>query len=93
MRLRRVPGCPLVFVSRTVLVMEQPSGKSKAEFEKAEVGSICRCRCRVVFTFSRALKPGWSPVSAEALAVFVVTWCIFIWRALTLLYGSRGEVF
>ena len=36
-RLRRVPGCPLVFVSRTVLVMEQPSGKSKAEFEKAEV--------------------------------------------------------
>eukprot|EP00903_Cladosiphon_okamuranus_P014950 g13838.t1 len=35
-RLRRVPGCPLVFVSRTVLVMEQPSGKSKAEFEKAE---------------------------------------------------------
>ncbi|CAB1116648.1 unnamed protein product [Ectocarpus sp. CCAP 1310/34] len=36
MRLRRVPGCPLVFVSRTVLVMEQPSGKSKAEFEKAE---------------------------------------------------------
>ncbi len=36
-RLRRVPGCPLVFVSRTVLLMEQPSGKSKAEFEKAEV--------------------------------------------------------
>lgn len=36
MKLRRVPGCPLVFVSRTVLVMEQPSGKSKAEFEKAE---------------------------------------------------------
>ncbi|CAM9944670.1 unnamed protein product, partial [Scytosiphon promiscuus] len=35
-RLRRVPGCPLVFVSRTVLLMEQPSGKSKAEFEKAE---------------------------------------------------------
>lgn len=37
MRLRRVPGCPLIYVSRTVLLMEQPSGKSKAEFEKAEV--------------------------------------------------------
>ncbi|CAM9688263.1 unnamed protein product, partial [Sphacelaria rigidula] len=35
-RLRKVPGCPLLFVSRTVLLMEQPSGKSKTEFEKAE---------------------------------------------------------
>ncbi|CAM9597168.1 unnamed protein product [Ascophyllum nodosum] len=36
LRLRRVPGCPLVYVSRTVLLMEQPSGRSKAVFEKAE---------------------------------------------------------
>ncbi|CAM9887901.1 unnamed protein product [Laminaria digitata] len=35
-KLRRVPGCPLVFVSRTVLLMEQPSGKTKADFEKSE---------------------------------------------------------
>lgn len=38
-QLRRVPGCPLLFVSRTVLVMEQPSGKSKAEVQRAEVGA------------------------------------------------------
>ena len=37
-KLRRVPGCPLIYVSRTVLLMEQPSGKTKAEFEKSEVG-------------------------------------------------------
>ena len=40
MKLRRVPGCPLVFVSRTVLVMEQPSGKTKADFEKSEVKEL-----------------------------------------------------
>ncbi|CAM9290113.1 unnamed protein product [Choristocarpus tenellus] len=35
-RLRKVPGCPLLHVSRTVLLMEGPSGKSKADFERSE---------------------------------------------------------
>ncbi|CAM9907706.1 unnamed protein product [Chrysoparadoxa australica] len=34
--LRRVPGCPLMFLTKTVLVLEQPSGKSKTEFDKLE---------------------------------------------------------
>ncbi|CAM9311787.1 unnamed protein product [Pylaiella littoralis] len=69
-KLRRVPGCPLVFVSRTVLLMEQPSGKSKTEFEKAErnkaigttdeedrVLSILRKREREERERGRALEP------------------------------------
>jgi U3 small nucleolar RNA-associated protein 23 len=36
LKLRQVPGCPLMFLSKTVLLMEQVSGKTKAAFEKLE---------------------------------------------------------
>ncbi|CAN0134281.1 unnamed protein product [Discosporangium mesarthrocarpum] len=36
-QLRRVAGCPLIHITRTVVLMEAPSGKTKATFEKAEV--------------------------------------------------------
>jgi U3 small nucleolar RNA-associated protein 23 len=36
-KLRAVPGCPVIYVSRTVLVLEPPSGQSKKAFERMEL--------------------------------------------------------